>query len=171
MFGVGVACGGRGGTCQEAGVQHVLEQLEARQAVAVALVEELRVEALAAADRLDEARCVLADLVIARRTVAGLMGSEPEPEPEQGPAVISGGGPRPGVRGAVRDEAVYARIREVFATAGRPLRVKQVCQRLGLPEGRNATESVRSKLRRLAEDGVLVRIEDGLFAPAAKAAR
>ena len=152
-------------------MEHVLEQLEVRQAVAVALVEELRVEALAAADRLDEARCVLSDLIVARRTVAALIVPEPEPVAEAGPVVISGGGPRLGVRGAVRDEAVYARIREVFATAGRPLRVKQVCERLGLPQGRNATESVRSKLRRLADDGVLVRVEDGLFAPVVGAAR
>jgi hypothetical protein len=146
-------------------VERVLEQLEVRQVVAMALVEELRVEALAAADRLDEARCVLSDLVIARRTVAGLV--VPEPVAETGQAVISGGGPRPGVRGAVRNEAVYERIGQVFTEAAGPLRVRQVCERLGLPEGKNATESVRSKLRRLAEDGVLVRIEDGLFAAAA----
>ncbi|WP_331744225.1 hypothetical protein OG762_49500 (plasmid) [Streptomyces sp. NBC_01136] len=158
-------------------MESVLERLEERQAAALVLVEELRVEALAAADRLDEARCPLSDLVIARRTVAGLAVAGQQlvavadgVDAVVGPAV-SGGGPRPGVRGAVRDEAVYARIREVFAGAGRPLRVKQVCQGLGLPEGKNATESVRAKLRRLADDGVLVRVEDGLFAPAAGAAR
>jgi hypothetical protein len=149
----------------------VLEQLEARQAVAVVLVEELRVEALAAADRLDEARCILSDLVIARRTVAGLMAPAPEPSVEGAGVVIVGGGPRPGVRGAVRDAVVYERIREIFAEAGRPLQVKQVCKGLGLPEGKNATESVRSKLRRLVDDGVLARVEDGLFAPAAAVGR
>ena len=152
-------------------MEAVLVQLEERQAVAMALVEELRVEVLAAADRLDEARCVLSDLVIARRTVAGLVVPKPEPVAGAGQAVISRGGPRPGVRGAVRNEAVYERIGQVFAEAAGPLRVKQVCEKLGLPEGKNTTESMRSKLRRLAEDGVLVRIGDGLFAPAAAVSR
>lgn len=150
-------------------MESVLQQLEARQAVAMVVVEELRVEALAAADRLDEARCVLSDLVIARRTVAALMEPElelasvPEPGAEGAGMVTVGGGPRPGVRGAVRDAVVYERIREIFAEAARPLQVKQVCKGLGLPEGKNATESVRSKLRRLVDDGVLARVEDGLF--------
>jgi hypothetical protein len=139
----------------------------------VVLVEELRVEALAAADRLDEARCVLSDLVVARRTVAALMEPEPEPEPgaEGAGVVIVGSGPRPGVRGAVRDAVAYDRIREIFAEAGRPLQVKQVCKALGLPEGKNATESVRSKLRRLVDDGLLARVEDGLFVPVAAVTR
>jgi hypothetical protein len=85
--------------------------------------------------------------------------------------IASGGGPRLGVRGAVRDEAVYARIREILTSAAGPLRVKQVCGKLGLPDGKNATESVRSKLRGLADDGDLVRIEDGLFTLAAAVAR
>ena len=133
------------------------------------LVEELRLEALAAADRLDDARCVLSDLVIARRTLVGLLAAVPVPDVSDIPAaaVISGGGARPGVRGAARDEAVYARIRQVFTEAAGPLRVKQVCAALGLPQGRNTTESVRSKLRRLTDDGVLVRVGDGLFTAAA----
>ena len=71
----------------------------------------------------------------------------------------------------MRDEAVYARIRQIFGEAGRPLRVKQVCAKLGLPEGKNSTESVRSKLRRLADDGDLIRVEDGLFTLAPAVAR
>lgn len=87
------------------------------------------------------------------------------------PVKLSGGGPRPGVRGAVRDAAVYDRIVQVFAAARGPLRVKQVCEAMGLGTSKNATESVRSKLRRLADDGVLVRIEDGLFVKAVAVAR
>lgn len=75
------------------------------------------------------------------------------------------------MRGAVRDAVAYDRIREIFAEAGRPLQVKQVCKALGLPEGKNATESVRSKLRRLVDDGLLARVEDGLFVPVAAVTR
>lgn len=127
----------------------------------MARVEDARAEALSAADRLDAARVELSNLVIARLTVAEVMSASTDAGPVT--AVVAGGGPRPGVRGAARDEAVYARIRQVFTEAGRPLRVKAVCEKLGLPEGKNATESVRSKLRRLADDGELARIEDGLF--------
>lgn len=147
-------------------VGFVLEQLERREAAALVRVEEARVDALAAADRLDAARMELSNLVIARLTVAGLEADSGQAVQAE-PVVASGGGPRPGVRGAVRDEAVYARIREIFGEAGRPLRVRPVCERLGLSDGKNSTESVRSKLRRLADDGDLIRVQDGLFAMAA----
>lgn len=148
----------------------VLELLERHEAAALVRVEQARADALAAADRLDAARVELSNLAIARVTVAELTAAWVDAgQPD--PVVRAGGGPRPGVRGAVRNEAVYARIREVFSEAAGPLRVKQVCERLGLPEGKNATESVRSKLRRLADDGELMRVEDGLFSPAAAVAR
>lgn len=143
-------------------VGSVLELLERHEAAALVRVEEARADALAAADRLDAARVELSNLAIARLTVAELTAAWVDAgQPD--PVVGAGGGARPGVRGAVRNEAVYARIREVFTEAPGPLRVKQVCERLGLPQGKNATESVRSKLRRLADDGELMRIEDGLF--------
>jgi hypothetical protein len=132
-------------------VGSVLELLERREAVALVRVEEARTDALAAADRLDAGCVELSNLVIARLTVAELTAVAVEAG-ETVPAV-AGGGPRPGVRGAARDEAVYAWIREIFIKTAGPLQVKQVCEGLGLPESRNATESVRSKLRRLADDG------------------
>ena len=151
-------------------VGSVLELLEEHEAAALVRVEEARADALAAADRLDAARVELSNLVIARLTIRELTAAAADAE-QAAPVIASGGGPRSGVRGAARDEAVYARIREIFASAAGPLRVKAVCERLGLPEGKNATESVRSKLRRLTDDGVLVRGEDGLFALASAVAR
>jgi hypothetical protein len=143
-------------------VEDLLELLESHEAVAMARVEEARAEALAAADRLDVARIELSNLVIARLTVAEVMSACEDAEPVAA-APVAVGGPSPGVRGAARNEAVYARIRQIFAEAGRPLPVKAVCSGLGLPGGKNATESVRSKLRRLADDGELTRVQDGLF--------
>jgi hypothetical protein len=144
--------------------------LEHHEAAALIRVEEARADELAAADRLDAARVELSNLVIARLTIAELTAASADAE-QAGPVIASGGGPRPGVRGAARDEAVYTRIREIFASAAGPLRVKAVCKRLGLPEGKNTTESVRSKLRRLADDGDLVRVGDGLFTLAAAVVR
>lgn len=73
----------------------------------------------------------------------------------------------PPVRGgSLRDEAVYERIVSVFRRGGGPLKCRDVCDALGMPEGRNATESMRSKLKRLVADGTLTESEpgSGLFA-------
>ncbi|MEY9889921.1 hypothetical protein ABIA31_003578 [Catenulispora sp. MAP5-51] len=169
MRGVGLAGGDLCQSTKGPEVGSVLELLERREAAALVRVEEARTHALAAADRLDAACVELSNLVIARLTVA----ESTAVAVEGGETVlaIAGGGPRPGVRGAARDEAVYSRISEIFNKAAGPLRVKQVCEGLGLPPGRNATESVRSKLRRLADDGVLDRVEDGLFTLASTVVR
>ena len=140
----------------------VLEQLERREAAALVRVKEARADALAAADRLDAVRIELSNLVIARLTVAGLEADwsrRHRPSWSSSPGAVRGPGCA-GRRGTRRCTRGYAGC---SPTDGR-LRVKQVCEGLGLPEGKNATESVRSKLRRLADDGVLVRVEDGLFA-------
>jgi hypothetical protein len=101
----------------------------------MARVEEARAEALSAADRLDVARIELSNLVIARLTVAEVMSACEDAEPVT-VAPVAVGGPRPGVRGAARNEAVYARIRQIFVEAGRPLPVKAVCSVWGFPRGR-----------------------------------
>jgi len=135
----------------------VLERLEQREAQAHRLVEQLQAEAEAVAGRLAAASESWSRLVIAREAVAEVLAELPADIPAAGAAA--------GVRGAVRDAAVYARIRQVFEQAEGPLRVKAVCERLGLGPGKNATESVRAKLRRMVDDGQLARVEDGLFAP------
>ena len=139
----------------------VLERLEQREAQARCVVEQLRAEAEAVAGRLAAASESWSRLVIARETVSQVLAEGSDAGFD---AVVAGSAL--GVRGPVRDTAVYERIRQVFEQAEGPLRVKVVCERLGLESGKNATESVRAKLRRLVDDGRLVRVEDGLFAPA-----
>lgn len=139
----------------------MLEVLERREAAAMVRVEELRAEAFAVADRLDAARVELSNVVVARLTVAKVLAEVPDTAtgPDCGPVV----------GGSVRDAAVYERIVGVFRRDGGPLKARDVCEELGLPDGKNSTESMRAKLKRLVADGVLVDVEpgSGLFALAA----
>ena len=143
----------------------MLEVLERREAAVLERVEELRVEALAAADRLDAARLELSNVVIARLTVTEVLVAMPTDPVAVGVVPTTWGG-------SVRDEAVYARIVEVFRRDGGPLKARDVCDALGSPEGKNATELMRAKLKRLVADGVLIDVEagSGLFALAAESA-
>jgi hypothetical protein len=61
----------------------------------------------------------------------------------------------------------YRRILVVFAQAGGPLRCKAVCEGVGAGTTANQVEAMRSKLKRLAERGILAESEPGLFALAA----
>ena len=139
----------------------VLERLEQREAQARLVVEALRAEAEAVAGRLAAASESWSRLVIAREAVAEVLAETPPDLPAGGATAGAG------ARGVVRDVAVYDRIRQVCEQAEGPLRVKAVCERLGLGSGKNATESVRAMLRRMVDDGQLARVEDGLFAPVA----
>lgn len=125
-------------------------------------------EALAVVDRLDAARVVLSNLVVARLTVAEVLAGVPDESASMAPV-----GPVAGLRGgSVRDEAVYQRVMNAFRRDGGPLKARDVCDALGMPEGRNATESMRAKLKRLVADGVLIEVEagSGLFAVAEETA-
>lgn len=152
---------------KEPGVGSVLEQLESREAVALARVEELRAQALAVADRLDAAVDELSCLVIAKRTVAEVLAGGPGQGPgEAGAVAMVATGSAPGVRGSLRDTAVYERITQAFARAAGPLRVRDVCEALGLPGEPKFIEATRPKLRRLVADGVLAQAGPGLFVTA-----
>jgi hypothetical protein len=61
----------------------------------------------------------------------------------------------------------YRRILVVFAQAKAPLRCKAVCEGVGAGTGANQVETMRSKLKRLTERGILVESAPGLFALAA----
>lgn len=151
-----------------------MEQLQCYEAAALVRVEELRAEAFAVADRLDAAAGELSRLVIARRTVAELLAGMPGQDADDAGGAAESKPPvadryPAGVRGSVRDEAMYGRIAGVFTTAGRPLRAKDVCEQLGLPDEARFTEAMRPKLKRLVADGVLAQSEAGLFTAAAAA--
>ncbi|MER6274020.1 hypothetical protein [Streptomyces sp900105755] len=51
----------------------------------------------------------------------------------------------------------------VFAAADMPLRARQVCEAMDLEIAPNNINKTRLKLKRLAERGILVETEQGLF--------
>ena len=140
----------------------VLDRLEEREAQARVLVGRLRQEAEQAAGALAAADESLSRLVIARETVAEVLGSEAD----EGAAEVDGT-PGAAVRGAGRDVALYERITRIFAEAGAALRPRQVCEALGMSTEARFIEAMRPKLARLVADGV--QVGRGMFAPAGAA--
>ncbi|WP_280702996.1 hypothetical protein [Kitasatospora sp. GP82] len=61
---------------------------------------------------------------------------------------------------------VYQRIEAVFDQAAGPLRSRDVCDALDLGAEARFVEAMRSKLKHLVTDGVLVEVGPGLFARA-----
>ena len=51
----------------------------------------------------------------------------------------------------------------VFATVVAPLRARQVCEAMDMEIAPNTINNTRLKLKRLAERGILVETEQGLF--------
>ncbi|MFL4909663.1 hypothetical protein ACJ6WF_42620 [Streptomyces sp. MMS24-I2-30] len=62
------------------------------------------------------------------------------------------------------DHPAYQPIMAVFAAADAPLRARQVCEAMDLEIAPNNINNTRLKLKRLAERGILVETERGLFA-------
>lgn len=73
----------------------------------------------------------------------------PDPRPPTPPA------------GKPPDHPAYQQIMAVFATADAPLRA--VCEAMDMEVAPNHINNVRLKLKRLAERGILVEAEHGLF--------
>lgn len=150
----------------------LMEALQTREAAARGRVEELR-------EQLEAAESEVFRLVIARQTVEEVLGAPSgalapgvEPIPPAGLARVAGllvaaeaGGD------ATVTSPVYRRIAAVFAETAGPLRCKEVCAALGEEATASRMETMRSKLKRLAERGVLAETEPGLFALAAEGAR
>jgi len=152
----------------------LFDELERREAAARAQAEELRGRIAQLAERLAGVEEQLSRLVIAREVVDEVLagaGTDVSPVPAvPGPAEVAGpAGPggrpavigvlavlpwRPGLEADVLPQD-YRDLLEVAGDAGRPLRAAQFAAAAGLSTDRGKVETLRSKLKRLAERGWL----------------
>lgn len=150
----------------------LLDELERLEAAARAEAEELRERITELTELLAQAEERLVRLVITRETVEEVLAVPAGEVPQVRPA----GSGRPPVTGVVTvppwqpglDVSVlprdYRDLVEVAQDAGRPVRAAQIAAAAGLSTARGKVESLRGKLKRLAERGWLA--EDagpGLF--------
>lgn len=159
----------------------LIDELQRREAAARAEAEELRGRIAELAGQLAQAEERLSRLVVTRETVeevldgAGVEIAPVSPAAEQPEgAVLPGPGRSPvigvvtvppwraGLEVSVLPQG-YRDLLEVAEDAGRPLRAGQIAAAAGLPVDRGKVETLRAKLKRLAERGWLAE-EAGLFA-------
>ena len=159
----------------------LIDELQRREAAARAEAEELRGRIAELAEQLAQAEERLSRLVIARETVEEVLGSaateiapvSPAAEQPEGTALPGPGRSpvvgvvmvppwRAGLEVSVLPQD-YRDLLEVAEDAGRPLRAGQIAAAAGLSTDRGKVETLRSKLKRLAERGWLAE-EAGLFA-------
>lgn len=166
----------------------LVDELQRREAAARAEAEELRGRIAELAERLAGVEEQLSRLVIAREVVDEVLdgtGAEVSPvsrAPGQaGVTAPAGAGHRSAVTGVLavplwragleadvlpRD---YRDLLEVAEDAGRPLRAAQIAAAAGLSTDRGKVETLRAKLKRLAERGWLAEeAGPGLFGLSAR---
>ena len=148
----------------------LVDELERREAAARAEAERLRGQIAELSERLAGVEEQLSRLVIARDVVdevlAGASTAEVSPVPGQPevPASPGAGRPvtgvlavppwRPGLGADVLPQD-YRDLLEVAGDAGRPQRAAQIAAAAGLSTDRGKVETLRAKLKRLAERGWL----------------
>lgn len=125
-------------------VRELLEQIEARRARTGRTVEELREEIARLTEQLATTERALERLEITRQTVLELAA-----ENDTAPA----GSLPPG----------YREVLAVFTRGGIGLHAKDVCRALGGGTEPRHVESMRARLKRLVERGVLAEPDPGLF--------
>ena len=152
----------------------LVDELQRREAEARAEAEELRGRIAELAERLARVEEQLSRLVIAREVVdevldgTGAEVSAVSPAPGQaGVTAPAGAGHRSAVIGVLAvppwraglEVSVlpqdYRDLLEVAEDAGRPLRAAQIAAAAGLSTDRGKVETLRAKLKRLAERGWL----------------
>lgn len=144
-----------------------MEALDAKEAAAHARAVQLRKEIEDLTQALADAESLLSRLVITRETVSEVLADGP-----RAAGVVAHPAPADLAAALIAAEAVgdltvtspvYQQILAVFATAAAPLRCKDVCRELGMDTEARHVEGMRSRLKRLAERGLLTEAEPGLF--------
>ncbi|HEY6315928.1 MAG TPA: hypothetical protein VIY52_34685 [Streptosporangiaceae bacterium] len=150
----------------------LIDELQCREAAARAEAEELRGQIAELTEQLLQAEERLSRLVITRQTVDEVLSeadtdarpAEPEvTAPRRSPVigVVMVPSWRAGLEVSVLPRE-YRDLLEVAEDAGRPLRAGQIAAAAGLSTDRGKVETLRSKLKRLAERGWLAE-DAGLF--------
>lgn len=152
--------------------------LEVRESGARSRAEGLREQIGGLSEALAQVECELSRLQITRETMnevlsapAGASAEVPEVFETLGPVPVAGLMQAAALLVAAEaggDQAVtspaYRQIAAVFAEQTGAKRCKDVLAAIGVPEATaSQRESMRSKLKRLVERGVLVEAEPGLF--------
>lgn len=125
----------------------ILEAITARETAVSLAADQLREQIDTLSQQLTALDTELADLATTRTTLLRLTGPTDNGQNAD---------PRPG-------NPDYQQILTVFTT-GQPLRAKDICRTLGMAATANHTESLRAKLKRLVNRGVLTEDQPGLFA-------
>lgn len=125
----------------------ILEAITARETAVGLAADQLREQINTLSQQLTVLETELADLATTRTTLLRLAG---HPDNGQNTDI------RPG-------NPDYQQILAMF-TAGHPLRAKDICRALGVGTTANHTETLRAKLKRLVNRGVLTEDQPGLFA-------
>lgn len=157
----------------------LIDELQRREAAARAEAEELRRQIAELTEQLSQAEERLSRLVITRQTVDEVLSEAGTGAPRAEPQVaaplrrspVIGVVMVPPWRAGLEVSVLpreYRDLLEVAEDAGRPLRAGQIAAAAGLPTDRGKVESLRAKLKRLAERGWLAE-EAGLFALPARA--
>lgn len=142
-----------------------LEQLDAEEAVVRRRLAGLRAQMATLAEQVAGLEKRLDHVAIAR-DLFQTMTADGE---EQARSDASAAGrdaaptePQPGTLAGADERVVVA-----MASAGRPMRAKEVAQALGEPQVRGRVETTRARLKKLVAAGWLTQAEPGLFAIAA----
>lgn len=125
----------------------VLARLEEREREIATQAEATRARITELTAQLEEFGRAAEEVRITRKTLLAL----PEPASPTPPPV------------KLPDHPAYQQIMAVFAAADAPLRARAVCEAMDLEIAPNNVNNVRLKLKRLAERGILIESEQGLF--------
>ena len=132
--------------------RYLLDKIDAREQALAREADQAQAQIDELTARLRELTEAISDLRVTRKTLISLAnpGDEPAAEPAAPSPVLPG-------------HPAYQQILTVFADLRRPLRARDLCTALDLPIVPKNTESIRSKLKRLASRGILTETEPGLF--------
>ena len=148
----------------DTGISTILDLITRQQAVATAIVQQLREQITALTARLSAAETELADLATTRKTVLELTATaEPAPGGVAEPTATAETTTTATLTDPTLARASYQQILAVFGTATTALRAKDVCRALKISVIPKHTEAIRPRLKRLVKRQILTEPQPGLF--------